>query len=94
MVNTKHHICGDPGPSHQFEAKSSQFFLPHLTVWSYLQFAQMPTSRDLAIFVPMITTDGQTDYFTPGTHARRVTTLLFKLKIDFAEQLIMKTKTN
>ena len=35
-------------------------FLPHLTVWSCLQFAQMPTTRDLAIFV-LTTADGQTD---------------------------------
>ena len=26
VVNTKHDICGDPGPCHQFEAKPSQFF--------------------------------------------------------------------
>ena len=47
----------------------ASFFLPHLTVWSYLQFTQMPTSGDLAIFVPTTTTtDGQTDYFTPCAH--------------------------
>ena len=73
VVNTKRHICGDPGPCHWFEAKSSHS-LPQLTVWSYLQFAQMPTSWNLAIFVPMtmtmMTADGQTDYFTPCTCTR------------------------
>ena len=33
---------------HQFQAKSSQF-LPHLTVWSCLQFTQMSISQDLVI---------------------------------------------
>ena len=67
VVNTKHHICGDPGPC-QFEAK----FLPHLTAWLYLQFTQMPTSRDtcMAIFVPTIMTDRQTNYFTPCAYTR------------------------
>ena len=44
--------------------QSRASLLPRLTIWSYLQFAQMPpTSRDLAIFVP--TVELQTDYFTP-----------------------------
>ena len=43
-------------------------FLPHLTVWSCLQLAQMPISQDLVIFVQ--TTDRQTDYFIPCACAR------------------------
>ena len=53
-----------PGLCCRFEAKSSQF-LPHLSVWLYLQFAQMPTSRDLAIFV---TTDNYFTHAHGGNH--------------------------
>ena len=56
--------------AHVLDLKQSQAsFLPHLTVWPYLQFAQMPTSQDLAMFVPT-PTDGQTDYFTLCAYAR------------------------
>ena len=50
------------------ELKQNQAcFSLHLTVWSRLQLAQMSISRDLMIFMLMTTTtDGQTDYFTPG----------------------------
>ena len=44
VVNTNRNICSDSGPCRRFEAK--------LTVRSYLQFALMPKSRDLGIFVP------------------------------------------
>ena len=74
-VNTKRHICSDPGPCHRFEAKSSQFFASFnsLVVLTILSDSQMPTSRDLAIFMPTTTTtDGQTDYFTPSVHVHRV----------------------
>ena len=44
-------------------------FSPISTDWLCLQYAQMPRTRDLAIFVPTtmmtMTTDRQTDCFTP-----------------------------
>ena len=40
--------------------QSQASFLSHLTVWLCLQFTKMPSSRDLATFVPTTTTtDGQ-----------------------------------
>ena len=55
--------------------QSQASFLPHLTVWSYLKFAQMPISWDLAIFMPTTTTtttttDRQTNYFISCTCIR------------------------
>ena len=40
------------------------------TTFSHIQHAQMPRTRDLAIFVPTITTDRQTDCFTPCEYAQ------------------------
>ena len=46
----------------RFLAKTSPF-LPFAIVWSPVK---VPESPDRAVFVPTtITTDGQTDYFTP-----------------------------
>ena len=63
--STKMNICGDCGLCDRFEVKSSQFFASFDSLILYLKFAQMPTSRDLAIFMPSTTTDRQTNYFTP-----------------------------
>ena len=61
------------GHAKQFKAHSSMFlfFLQTLTDWLWLQIAQMPRCRDLAIFVVMTadTTD-RTNYFTPCTYVQ------------------------
>ena len=49
---------------------SEASFLPYLTNLPCLPVTNVPASQDLAIFVPTtttttMTTDGQTDYFTP-----------------------------
>ena len=59
-------------------------FLPHLTAWSYLWFAQMPTSWDLAIFVPTVTTD---NYFTPCTHVRKVLMIITQARCSRVRRL-------
>ena len=52
--------CGMPKDSKHIQASLSLIS----TDWLRLRVAQVPRSRDLAIFV--VTTDGQTDYFTPA----------------------------
>ena len=56
--------------AHVVNLKQSQ--ASYFASLSYLEFGQMPTSRDLVIFMPTTTTtDGQT---LPLTHAHRVKT--------------------
>ena len=71
--------------------QSQASFLSHLTVWSYLQFAQMPTFQDLAIFVLTTTTDGQTDYFTACTQGNKQLTTIVdtSLPIPQPEKLLI-----
>ena len=53
--------------------KSQAGFLPHSTVRLYLQFAQMPTSRDLAIFVPTTTSTEDKPITLPLAYVHGVT---------------------
>ena len=65
MAKTKATIVAFAATAVRFLAKTSPF-LPFAIVWSPLQHVKVPESPDRAVFVPTtITTDGQTDYFTP-----------------------------
>ena len=62
MTNKTHYLWGLPKESKHTEAS----FSPILTDSLCLRVVQMPTSRDLAIFVPI----DKTDCFTPCACAR------------------------
>ena len=82
-------------PCRRIEASSSHFFLFlffFLTVWLYLKFTQMPTSRDLAPI--MTTTNRQTDYFIPCacTKGNITTKVIVALYLELqALQLVAST---
>jgi hypothetical protein len=67
-LTTKHRIWDARGPYQTIRSKHNEAgFSTILIDLLCLRVAQMPRSPDLAIFV--LTTDTQTDCFTPATHA-------------------------
>ena len=70
MLNRKCTICSTSKPLWAIRSPCWTSFSPISTDWLCFQHTQTPRTQDLVIFVPITTTDGQTDCFTPCACAR------------------------